>query len=48
MSQSTPNDKEIKPHQESNQDKGDQETYQDAPLVKKPNAEPDHPLKEQK
>ncbi|WP_212388252.1 hypothetical protein [Acinetobacter junii] len=39
---------ESNPQKESNDDKGDQKTYQNADPQKKPNEEPENPLKEQK
>ena len=39
---------ESKPQKESNYDKGDQKTYQNPDPQKKPNQEPENPLKEQK
>ena len=39
---------ESKPQKESNDDKGDQKTYQNPDPQKKPNQEPENPLKEQK
>ena len=39
---------ESKPQKESNDDKGDQKTYQNPDPQKKPNEEPENPLKEQK
>ena len=41
-------DQESNPHKESNDDKGDQKTYQNPNPQKKPNVEPEQPLKEQK
>ena len=39
---------ESNPQKESNDDKGDQKTYQNPDPQKKPNEEPENPLKEQK
>ena len=39
---------ESNPHKESNDDKGDQKTYQNPDPQNKPNQEPEKPLKEQK
>lgn len=39
---------ESNPHKESNDDKGDQKTYQNPDLQKQPNETPENPLKEQK
>ncbi len=41
-------DKDVTPHKESNEDKGNQTTYKHVKPEKKPNEEPEHPLKEQK
>ena len=38
----------AKPHQESNEDKGDQASYKNVPPEKTPNQQPEQPLKEQK
>ena len=41
-------DQESNPEKESNDDKGNQKTYQNSEPQKKPNAEPENPLREQK
>ncbi|KGT48112.1 hypothetical protein [Acinetobacter sp. HR7] len=41
-------DKDVTPHKESNDDKGNQSSYKGIKPEKKPNAEPEHPLREQK
>ena len=41
-------DQEANPQKESNDDKGDQKTYKGVKPEKKPNAEPENPLREQK
>ena len=48
MFMSNVSDQEIKPHKESNQDKGDQDSYQQAEPIKKPNEVPEQPMREQK
>ncbi|WP_171266017.1 hypothetical protein [Acinetobacter sp. LoGeW2-3] len=41
-------DKDVTPHKESNDDKGNQASYKNVKPEKKPDAEPEHPLREQK
>ncbi|WP_313484507.1 hypothetical protein [Acinetobacter variabilis] len=41
-------EQEDNPQKESNDDKGNQATYKGVKPEKKPNAEPEHPLREQK
>ncbi|HJF27570.1 hypothetical protein OC498_06315 [Acinetobacter bohemicus] len=41
-------DQKSSPQKESNDDKGKQESYKNTEPKKKPNAEPENPLKEQK
>jgi len=41
-------DEKSNPQKESNDDKGNQKSYQNTELKKKPNEEPEKPLKEQK
>ena len=41
-------DKDVTPHKESNDDKGNQASYKNVKPEKKPNAEPENPLREQK
>lgn len=41
-------EQEDNPQKESNDDKGNQVTYKGVKPEKKPNAEPEHPLREQK
>ncbi len=38
----------VKPHHESNDDKGDQSSYKNVKPERKPNQQPEQPLKEQK
>ena len=48
MSNVNSSNQESKPQKESNEDKGKHDLYKNSEPQKKPNAEPDHPLKEQK
>ena len=48
MSNNNPSQHESNPHQESNEDKGKHDLDKNTEPQKKPNAEPDHPLREQK
>ncbi|MDM1753699.1 hypothetical protein HX122_01500 [Acinetobacter towneri] len=48
MSNNNLSSQESKPQKESNEDKGKHDLYKNSEPQKKPNAEPDHPLKEQK
>lgn len=41
-------DQAVKPHQESNDDKGNQDSYKNTTPEKQPNAQPEQPMKEQK
>lgn len=41
-------EQESNPHKESNDDKGNQASYKHVKPEKKPNAEPENPLREQK
>ena len=41
-------EQESNPQKESNDDKGNQESYKHVKPKKKPNAEPENPLREQK
>ncbi len=41
-------EQESNPQKESNDDKGNQESYKHVKPEKKPNAEPENPLREQK
>ncbi len=41
-------DQKVNPQKESNDDKGNQKSYQNSEPQKKPNAEPENPLREQK
>lgn len=41
-------DQKVNPQKESNDDKGNQQSYQNSEPQKKPNAEPENPLREQK
>ena len=41
-------DQQSTPQKESNDDKGNQDSYKNSEPQKKPNAEPENPLREQK
>lgn len=41
-------DQNPQPHQESNEDKGNQDSLKNKQPVKKPNDQPENPIKEQK
>lgn len=45
---STQSDQQSNPQKESNDDKGNQDSYKNSQPVKKPNEQPENPLKEQK
>ena len=48
MSNINSSNQESNPQKESNQDKGKHDLYKNTEPQKKPNTEPDHPLREQK
>ena len=48
MSNINSSNQESNPQKESNEDKGKHDLYKNTEPYKKPNTEPDHPLKEQK
>jgi hypothetical protein len=48
ITMNTQPDQESNPQKESNDDKGNQKSYQNSEPQKKPNAEPENPLREQK
>ena len=41
-------DQAVKPHKESNDDKGSQDSYKNTTPEKQPNQQPEQPMKEQK
>ena len=41
-------DQAVKPHKESNDDKGGQDSYKNTTPEKQPNQQPEQPMKEQK
>jgi len=48
ITMTTQPNQESNPQKESNDDKGNQKSYQNSEPQKKPNAEPENPLREQK
>ena len=48
LEMNSPQDQESNPHIESNDDKGQKDSHQNTEPQKKPNEQPENPLKEQK